>query len=77
MDVIEGIAFFVNNHPKYFSIGWDDHPSRKARVGVFRKAGDELTSTQEGCLSGEIPGLGDRSPSWWENGGILFGNRPW
>ena len=58
MDVIEGIAFFDNNHPKYFSIGWDDHPSRKARVGVFRKAGDELTSSQGGAPKGGNPRFG-------------------
>jgi len=58
MDVIEGIAFFDNNHPKYFSIGWDDHPCRRARVGVFRKAGDELTSSQEGVPERGNPRFG-------------------
>ena len=58
MDVIEGIAFFDNNHPKYFSIGWNGHPRDEARVGVFRKAGVELTSTQEGAPKGGNPRFG-------------------
>jgi hypothetical protein len=56
--MIEGIALFDNNHPKYLSIGWDDHPSRKARVGVFHTAGDELTSTQEGVPERGNPWFG-------------------